>query len=707
MTAMPPPPGNAQESTRTNADAFFILRDCRELFQRRLTDIARQAGIFFPAQLEAFSREIGQAHDDLAASVEQDGFEQTAGLTASRISLVGNDDLELEIRIGELVNHLKDNDRIDHWRVQLRYMTLLNKPNMMAAHNPVGLEPISRGLWALCAGSKDPIDKKFNQLERLEEQLQLQLPDVYSDLNALLEQRHIAPAAAQLVQRAGSHSAPALGGQAPHTLGNNPLSALQETLSRQFGTAPFIDQNNTQGTSNGDPAGNFALNASNMVMLNQLMDRMRTLESQTAPGLTQALDNADPDSPRRPLRAKDLDLPLGMPASIALDTLSLIFEAIFAAPDLPDAVKSAIGRLQIPLLKSAITDSSFFADSNHPARQLVNRMARAAIGLNRDSGHDHPVCAALYLLADGVRSALEGSNADLAPQLAELDALISGREHSVRASAQAYRQLVAEHEAQLSAQQHSEEWLQQVRAKTSPQEIAEFLSCQWLKVMQNAYRHGGMNGERWQSDALTAEELIWSVQPKQDPQERQKLATLIPSLLKRINTGFDLLETPLPERTRFLNTCFDLQTAALRNRVDTARSSATPTHDQKAVTGPAALACPENNSATLILEQKGLLVQYLGQTASTSQWQSNETHAKEGDWINFILPDGEALCGRHCGQESPSGTILLFNTEWGYAVALAHSLLAQQLHDGHARIASAGALFDWAAEQALGRITVS
>ncbi len=705
MTAMPASPVSPPESTTNSADPFFILRDCRELFQRRLAEIARQAGIFFPAQLEAFSREIGQAHDDLAASVEQDGFEQTAGLTASRISLVGNDDLELEIRISELVNHLKDNDHIDHWRVQLRYMTLLHKPNMIADHNPVGLEPISRGLWAICGESNDPLEKKFNLLDRLEEQLQSKLPDVYAELNALLEQRHVAPAAAQLVQRAGSRSSPALAGSGTDSPGNNPLSALQQALSRQIGNAPFLEQIHTLGTNTGDPAGNFALNASNMVMLNQLMARLRTLESQISPGLTPPPDDADQRFPLRSLRSKDLDLPLGMPASIALDTLSLIFEAIFATPDLPDAVKSAIGRLQIPLLKLAITDPSFFANNDHPARQLVNRMARAALGLNRDSGHDHPVCAALYLLADSVRSALEGSNADLAPQLAELDALIAGREQSLRASAKAYQKLIAEHEAQQNAQRYGEKWLQQVQSKTSSQEIAEFLSGTWLQVMQNAFRHGGLSGERWQSDTRTAEELIWSVQPKPDSQERQKLAALIPSLLKRINAGFDLLETSLTERTRFLNTCFDLQTAALRNRADTTATK--PSKDQACTTGPAASAQPENNSATLILEQKGLLVQYLGQPAGTSQWKRKETNAKEGDWINFKLPDGETLCGLHCGQEPASGTIVLFNTEWGYAVALAHTLLEQQLLDGNAQIASTGALFDRAAEQALGRITTS
>lgn len=83
-------------------DPFFVLRDCRDLMQRRLTDIARLAGVSSPQLLAAYAREIGEAHDELASSSRADGFEQTAGLTASRISLVGNDDLELEIRIGDI-----------------------------------------------------------------------------------------------------------------------------------------------------------------------------------------------------------------------------------------------------------------------------------------------------------------------------------------------------------------------------------------------------------------------------------------------------------------------------------------------------------------------------------------------------------------------------------------------------------------------------
>ena len=180
---MPEQTGTSTPAQHVHEDSFFVLRDCRELFQRRLAEIARLSGISSPKVIEAFTREVGAAHDELASSAQQDGFGQTAGLTASRITLVGNDELDLEIRIADIANRLKGNDRIDPWRVQLRYMALLQRPKMAAECNPLGLEPICRGLWAICRESGNNLDQNLDLLGRLEEDLQARLPDVYTELN--------------------------------------------------------------------------------------------------------------------------------------------------------------------------------------------------------------------------------------------------------------------------------------------------------------------------------------------------------------------------------------------------------------------------------------------------------------------------------------------------------------------------------------------
>ena len=479
---MPDPFGASSIPKKSSEDPFVVLRYCREHFQRRLTEIAKLSGISSPAVLDAFSREIGEEHDELASasSIKQDRFGQTMGLTASRISLVGHDDLELDIRIGEISNHLKDNDRIDSWRVQLRYMTLLHQPRMATESNPVGFGPICRGLWAICRESGVTLEQNLAQLDRLEKNLHERLPEVYTELNGLLEHHRVDPAPVQIIQRASGGKSgntgaitgetaagntaeedadypeeaedfdgEAAAGNGFGAAGMNALATLQQALQRQFGNAApapagagaSYQPGHAGGHLPGEPgisapggAGGQALDASTMAMLSLLMERLGALERQqilAQPGQItlqpgqiplQAGSGSAAFRPDRAcsrawvpvepggqvqlqlhtLRSKDIDLPLGKSAAVALDTLSLIFENIFATPDLPDVVKAAIGRLQIPLLKLSILDASFFADAQHPARQLINRMARAAVGLAQDTGRDYPTCASLARIADEV-----------------------------------------------------------------------------------------------------------------------------------------------------------------------------------------------------------------------------------------------------------------------------------------------------------------
>ena len=58
----------------------------------------------------------------------------------------------------------------------------------------------------------------------------------------------------------------------------------------------------------------------------------------------------------------------------------MLFEFIMEDKNLPDAMKVLLSRLQIPMLKLAIMDKSFFSKTLHPARRLLNSMAQAAVG---------------------------------------------------------------------------------------------------------------------------------------------------------------------------------------------------------------------------------------------------------------------------------------------------------------------------------------
>lgn len=689
---MPPPQPAAP-------DRDALLHAGRDLFQQRLTEIVRQSGVRLPAALDAFGREIGEAHDQLAAARQLDGFDQAADLTASRLTLLGDDDLELDIRVREVATHLREAGGRDLWRSRLRYMTLLRRPLMSEDAHPIGPDVICLGLWALCAQCGGTLEQRLALLDRLEPEICRQVAVIYREIDELLAGAGVEPAPGQTppaAARAKSGDERTDGRQGAV----DPLSALQQVMRQQRHVdlpAAFGNQRGDAGATSANPT----LDAAAMVMLKHLLERLTALEARSTTAIADSAALESPPSPAfHALKAKDLDLPLGMPEAITLDTLGLIFEAIFDSAELPDTVKAAIARLQIPLLKLAIVDSSLFANSRHPARRLINRMARAAVGLPRAAGWEHPVCHRIGNVSVAVRERLAEKGAILDSYLAELDALIGEREQAIRLAAERHVPMIEAHENRQCAEQLARAWLRASLARTRSPEVASFLDRYWFRVMVAAALEGGGEGKRWHEDGATGEELIWSVLPKQSAEERKRLASLASSLIRRIGAGLDAIGVSSTERAPFLNILFDLQTAALRSQSQpTAGLPAEAPGLDGQVERSTHLAV---KAGPCLLAKDGQRVHYLvlgvaaeaRKRAAAADWQV-------GDWLRFWTSEQEPLCGLCCWQSPSSGTALLLNPDWGYSVAVAPSVLDQQISAGRAQIVSRIAVFDAAAERAL------
>ncbi len=672
-----------------------VLRASKALFLSRLTEIVNRCAFATAPAFEAFTREVGEAHDQAASASPRDDFEQTSQLTASRLTLMGDDDLELDIRIGEIGSRLRETAGRDLWRSQSRYMTLLSRPAMNEDSNPLGPEVICLGLWALCKACGGSHEQQHAMLDWLERALGQQLPALYRDLDQLLAGYGIEPvqgASAPVVTTVAA----AVGSAENQAAPGNALSTLQQAV-RRLGN----EQTGAPVDFFGDGSarsGNATLDAAAMVMLNHLLDRLTALESRSAhPAIDTGAAELPAPAPLCALTSKDLDLPLGKPEAIAIDTMALIFESIFDSSDLPDTIKAAIGRLQIPLLKLAIVDPSLFTNDHHPARLLINRMARAAVGLPRNTGWEHPICQRIGRLTAAARIALDTRGAPLDAHLADLDTLIRERDQSIRRAAENSIQMVVEHENRQYAEQLAATWLRGRLARTRSPEVASFLEKYWLRVMVAAVLEDGAAGKRWQESSTTGDELIWSVQPKQSAEERKRLASLASSLVRRIGAGLDAIGVPAAERSPFLNALFDLQTAALRSQAPTPPSPGTAADSPRAVVGGASPAAPR------VLERDGWRVHYLGMPSDTrSPHTLTVANWQVGDWLRFRMANTEPLCGLGCWQNPSSGTILFFNPDWPYAVAMSAATVDQQIRSGRAQLVSRVPIFDAAAERALG-----
>ncbi len=465
------PPGN-NEILEVPDDAWDILCDCRAFFLKQVVRLLQEAEPLPEEPLRAFAKATGAYFDDMVSTEKRSRFNQLGSLTASRISLLGEDDLELDIRLGSFVSQLLQANARELWRVYLRFVTLLGRPDLSPGDNPVGPKAVATGLVALCKALDDDHDRALDRVTSLEEHFAEFLPAVYLALNDFLVSRKVSAAQPALVTAPDvvDHSAAPGGSRAPvGPLAVDPAVALQRSLLGQ--------QPDSQGAWTGAAASLVT-----QAMFGRLLARLDDLERAGHLG-----SEGKPDAPR-PLNARELGVPAGAPEAAAIDALAMIFEAIFDSPTLPDAVKSALGSLQIPTLRAAMLDSGFFTADAHPARQLLDKMARAAVGLPSDVSSRHPLCTSIQKIAARVRSEFVNDTQVLSQQVAEIGKLITERDTLAAQAASAYRPLLQRLEQSDLAESRSRQAVDQFCMTSAvPPRIAGFLRDHWQRVLRQVW----------------------------------------------------------------------------------------------------------------------------------------------------------------------------------------------------------------------------
>ncbi|MBS1141519.1 MAG: hypothetical protein H6R13_2972 [Proteobacteria bacterium] len=681
------------------SDSFEILRDCRALYLKHLGALLLDSGIISGSAIRAIQEGAGAYFDEMVSTTRRGSFaEEANGLTSSRITLVGEDDLELGIRLDNLSARLFETTGGSLWKTHLRFVTLLRRPDLPKSNNPIGPKGISEGLMAMFAASGAiGIEQKLSLLDRIESCLLANLPGLYAEINDFLDRGGVEAAQASIV---GSQEGPKQADQ-PAT---NALLALQQTLLAKLPGG--IEPAQT-------PAGMGGAAASllSQAKLERLIFRLNELDRQGALGaqfksatslstesLIPELFSGDGPRPALPkaLNSAELGISSAATEGLAIDTLAMIFEAIFSEPKLPDALKAAISSLQITLLKVAMKDASLFTDDKHPARLVLDRMGQAVLGLPTDVPARHPVCTRLFEIASSLRS--EGSDSStFQTALAQLDALVAERNGELTEAAEAYLPLLRQLDRRDEAAIQTRHILDKLIEQNPPDTIRTFMDKSWRKVLQLIWLENGPDSSQWQTHVSAIEELLWTFQPKTDPEERKSLARRLPSILKLLKTGMERIGLPAEAQEAFLDDCFTLQTQALR-------ATPTPAADAglTSVIAATGLHSAENEPVYGNIQSGQLILD----TLDFSDYQpgpSRSLACAPGDWLELKVDEGETRVARVCYISPNSQRTLLLNPDFAVALAVHPAILDRQLRAGEARISPASSLFELAASRALQR----
>lgn len=240
-----------------------------------------------------------------------------------------------------------------------------------------------------------------------------------------------------------------------------------------------------------------------------------------------------------------------------INIIEMLFEFILDDPSLDIEMKAMLARLQIPMLKVSIIDKQFFSKNTHPARRLLNELAKAGMGWSKnESSQDDLVYQQIQTTIHRILTEFDNDVALFESILAEFCDFISQNEIQEQHAQQHLETIKAEVKTLIE---------NRISKNSPPSIINHFLRFRWSEVLCTVRSATAENDDiEWQESIEVMDELLWSIQPKIDPTERKLLTVLIPQLVNNITNKLNLSETNQEELDTFLEALTLLHVASLK-----------------------------------------------------------------------------------------------------------------------------------------------
>ena len=224
-----------------------------------------------------------------------------------------------------------------------------------------------------------------------------------------------------------------------------------------------------------------------------------------------------------------------------IEIVALLFQSILTEEHIPAAIRVWFARLQMPVLRVAVSEPDFFAGVDHPARRLIDRMGACVMGFDATA---RVIGDALEKEIKRVVQVVEAypdtGRRVFQTVLTEFEKFL---EHYFRNENEASRKGVSlaqqiEQRETLAIQYTIE--LRKMLDEVPVQEgVRAFLFHVWADVLaMTAVKHG-MQSDATKAMKRAAADLIWSASAKVSREERAEVIRRLPPLLKKLRDGMD------------------------------------------------------------------------------------------------------------------------------------------------------------------------
>ena len=253
---------------------------------------------------------------------------------------------------------------------------------------------------------------------------------------------------------------------------------------------------------------------------------------------------------------------------MVIDVVGSLFDQILSDSRVPPQMAREIARLQLPVLRVALNDSTFFSTRRHPVRRFINRIASLANAF--DDFDDGPGAQFLQRVRKLVDEIIEGDFDQIelyAAKVSELENFIAEQtEGEIEKKSGAVTTLEAK-ESELRIQQRYMLQLQSALGPLAlPPYLQEFLAQVWSQALVLAVRRDGADSDRARRYRRVGTDLVMSVQPKGSPMFRKKFLMQLPPLMKDLNEGMKLIGWPETAQKEFFSKLLPAHAESLKGQ---------------------------------------------------------------------------------------------------------------------------------------------
>ena len=226
-----------------------------------------------------------------------------------------------------------------------------------------------------------------------------------------------------------------------------------------------------------------------------------------------------------------------------IEIVALLFQSILTEDRIPATVRVWFARLQMPVLRVAVTEPDFFATLDHPARRLIDRMGACVMGF--DSAGDSGAGSSGEALEKEIKRVVQVVEAypDTGRRvfqtvLTEFEKFL---EHYFRNENEATRRGVSlaqqVEQRETLAIQYTIELRRMLNEVPVQEGVRQFLFHVWADVLATTAVRFGAQGENTRRMKRAAADLIWSASAKVTREERAEVIQRLPVLLKSLREG--------------------------------------------------------------------------------------------------------------------------------------------------------------------------